>query len=327
MSKKVLIQSPIWEAAEDYLWEHGCEIVRGSGTDKTALLRDIESCDAAVVKKASGYTFDREVIDHAPNLKLLARFGVGLEIIDVPYAESQGVVVTNSPHSNSNAVAEHTMYLILACTKNGLKLDKRMRDGAFNAGPPMFAMELEGKVLGLVGCGRIGSMVAKKAKHGFDMQVIGYDPHLPPERFSQDIERRETLEEVLREADVVSLHLPATPETCRSISSSKLALMKPTAFLINAARGEVVDEAALCNALETGVIAGAGLDVFEREPLPPDSPLYKLDNVVLTPHYAAFTRGALQKAAMDVVEDIVAVLEQQRPKYEVTHLGTSPRIH
>lgn len=326
MSKKVLIQSPIQEEAETFLRRHGFEISRGSGTDKVSLLRDIADCDAIVVKKVNGYRIDKEVIDHAKKLKIIARFGVGIEIIDVDYARQQGIIVTSSPQSNSNAVAEHTMYLMLACAKNAPALRQRLYSGVFNNGAPAFSLELSDVTLGIIGCGRIGSMAARKARHGFDMNVIGYDAYLPPDQFSPDISRRNSMEEVLREADIVSIHLHSTPETYHLISERELAWMKPTAYLINVSRGEILDEAAVYRALASGVIAGAGLDVFETEPLPLDNPLLQLDNVVLTPHYAAFTQGAIQRASQDVSEDIAAVFEKKRPKWEVTDLGVSPRL-
>ena len=317
MSKKVLIQSPIQEEWEDFLRRKGFEISRGSGGDKAALLKDIADCDAIIVKKVNGYRIDKEVIDHAKKLKIIARFGVGIEIIDVEYARQKGIVVTSSPQSNSNAVAEHTMYLMLACAKNAPMLQRRIHDGTFNNGKPTFVQELSELTLGLIGCGRIGSMTAQKARHGFGVNVIGYDAYLPSERFSSDITPMETMDDVLREADVVSIHLHATPKTHHLISARELELMKPTATLINVSRGEIVDEAALYEALRDGKIASAGLDVFETEPLPLDSPLLKLQNVVLTPHYAAFTRGAVYRASKDVAEDIVAVFENRPPKWEV----------
>ncbi len=324
MSRRVLIQSPILAAAEQYLIDNNCEIVRGSGTDKASVMKDIADCDAVVAKKAAAYTFDKELMDNAPNLKVIARFGVGIEIIDVDYAQEKGIIVTNSPRANNNAVAEHAMYLMLACAKNGLELDKKIRSGVFNSGKPHFAVELEGAVLGIVGCGHIGTLLARKAA-GFGMKIIGYDPYLPVEKFVPEISRKETLEELLKEADFVSLHLPSTPSTIGLISGKVLRLMKKNAYLINTSRGEVVNEAELCDVLKDGAIAGAGLDVFEKEPLPIDSDLLKLDNVVLTPHYAAFTEGATARTAMEVVSDIVSVLDGKPAAHEVTKIGISKR--
>ncbi len=324
MSRRVLIQAPMLDAAEQYLLDNNCEIVRGTGSDKAAVLKDIADCDAVVAKKAAAYTFDKELMDSAPNLKVIARFGVGVEIIDVDYAQEKGIIVTNSPRANNNAVAEHTMYLMLACAKNGLELDKKIRSGVFNSGKPHFAVELEGSVLGIIGCGHIGTLLSRKAA-GFGMKIIGYDRYLPAERFVPEIERRETLEELLEESDFVSIHLPVTPSTRGLISGKELRSMKKSAYLINVSRGEIVNEAELCEALKEGVIAGAGLDVFEKEPLPMDSELLKLDNVVLTPHYAAFTEGATAKTAMEVVTDIVSVLDGKPAAHEVTKIGISKR--
>ncbi len=326
MKTRVLIQNPISAEAEQCLLDKGFEISRGSGSNKAAFMAELQNCDAVVVKKVSGFTIDREVIDAAQRVKVFARFGVGVEIIDVDYAQQNGIIVTNSPKSNSNAVAEHTMYLILACAKNSRRLSERIFSGQFNAGVPEFAMELEGATLGIIGCKRIGCMVAKKAKYGFGMKVIGYDPFVSEDRFSKDIERRDSLELLMAEADIISVHMNAMPETIHMISEAQLKLMKPAAFIINTARGELIDQKALYEVLKEKRIAGAGLDVFEHEPLPADDAFTALDNVILTPHYAAFTKNAIDKASMDVAQDIIAVLNGDCTTREVTKLGTSPKL-
>jgi D-3-phosphoglycerate dehydrogenase len=266
-----------------------------------------------VVWKSSNYTIDKDVIDAGKQLKLIARFGVGMEIIDVPYAQSKDIIVTNTPTSNSNAVAEHTMHLILACARNHRIVDKRFRSGEFNAIWRVNGIELEGRILGLIGIGQIGRLVASKAKYGFGMKVIGYNPHVGA-GFPDEIEKVDTFQSLLAQSDFISLHVPATPETIGMFGTEEFKMMKPEAFFINTSRGEVVKEDEMVESLKNGIIKGAGLDVYTKEPLDPNSPLFDLDNVIMTPHYAAFSTDSLVRTGVQVAESIIAVSRGEKPK-------------
>ena len=315
MAFKVYNPKPLAAEGEKILADAGVEIVRSSGPSKEDLLHDVADVDAAVIW-LSPNRFDKEVIDAAKNLRLISRFGVGMEIVDVEYARSKGIIVCNTPTSNSNSVAEHAMYLIMSCARNSRFVDAQIRAGEFKSICRTAAVELEGSTLGIIGPGYIASLLAQKAKYGFGMRVIAYNPH-KSSKIPGDMERVDTLDELLARSDFVSIHAPATEETAGMIGMDELKKMKPTAFLINTARGMIIKENELAQAVREGVIRGAGLDVFVEEPLPMDSPLREQENIILTPHYAGFTKGAVVKTGIDVAESIVAVINGGRPKYEL----------
>ncbi len=258
---------------------------------------------------------DAEVMDAAPNLKVISTYSVGFDHIDVKEATKRGIYVGHTPGVLTEAVAEFTWALLLAITRNVVKADKLIREGEWNKPWNPFFMvgpELMGKTLGIIGLGRIGKAVAEKAV-AFKMKVIYYDVYRDEEFEKKYGVEYRPLDEVLREADFVSLHVPLLPETRHMIGERELKLMKPTAYLINTARGAVVDTDALVRALKEGWIAGAALDVFEQEPLPPDHPLTKLDNVVLAPHIASATIEARSKMAELAAKNIIAVLRGEDP--------------
>lgn len=313
MAFKIYNPKPLAPVAETMLADAGIEVVGSSGPSKEDLIRDVAGVDAIVVW-LSPNKIDKEVIDAAKNLKLISRFGVGMEIVDVAYAQSKGILVCNTPTSNANAVAEHAMYLMIACARNARIVDKKIHAGEFNTIKKISSVELEGSILGIIGPGNIGSRVAKKAKQGFGMSVIAWDPYVDV-KLSEDIERVATLDELLERADFISIHAPSTPQTIGMIGEDQLKKMKNTAFLINAARGDIVKEDDLIAALQAGEIAGAGVDVYTTEPLSPDSPLLAMDNVICTPHYAGFTNGAVVKTGIDVAESILDVSNGKTPKY------------
>jgi len=311
---KVLSPKPLSPEGEAILAAANIEVIRGSGSGRENLLRDIAEVDAIVVWLPE--IIDKEVIDTGKNLKLISRFGVGLETIDVSYAQSKGIIVCNTPTSNSNAVAEHAMFLILSCARNAHFADSRMHAGEFKSIWERSCVELTGSTLGIIGPGRIAGLLAKMAKQGFGMRVIAYNPH-DGAKVPEGMEKVAGIDELLERSDFVSLHTPATSETTGMIGMAQLKKMKTSAFLINTARGCVVREGELIQALKEGVIRGAGLDVFEKEPPDADNPLFKLDNVILTPHYATITENARVNSSVDVAESIVAVSRFSRPKYEL----------
>ncbi|MEM3922348.1 MAG: phosphoglycerate dehydrogenase [Nitrososphaerota archaeon] len=274
------------------------------------LLKIIGKYDA-VVAGVDEYT--AKVIDSAENLKILARYGVGTDNVDLEAATRNGIIVTYTPGANTNAVAEHTFALILALMRDIPKLNEAGKQGLWAKGRGL-GRELNGKTLGIIGLGRIGRIVAKIAK-GFDMNVIAYSPHVPREEAEKIGIKLVSLEELLSTADIVSIHTSMAPGKYHMIGERELKMMKKTAYLVNTARGELVDEAALVRALKEGWIAGAALDVLEHEPPPPDSELLKLDNVIITPHAGAHTWEAVKNMGDMVTEDVIAVLSGKKPKY------------
>ncbi len=275
------------------------------------IMAEFEGVEAVV---AGSEPYSRKVFETFPKLRILARVGVGYDAVDVKAATDHGCVVTFAPGTNQNAVAEHCFSLILGLAKNVISQHNQIREGKW---PRHANLPLRGKTLGLVGLGRIGKAMTRKAK-AFDMPVIAYDP-FPDTRFAQEQGvPLLTLDEVLKQADYVSLHLPFTPETAKLINAEKLGLMKPSAFLLNTARGGVIDEDALYDVLKNKKIAGAGLDVFEREP-PIGSPLLMLDNVVLTAHTAGVDVESRDAMALSAATSVAALLRGEWPTEQIVN--------
>ena len=262
---------------------------------------------------------DGEVFDAAPSAKIFANYAVGVDNVDIEEAKKRGIVVTNTPDVLTDTVAEHAIALILSVTSRITEGDRFARAGKYHGWEPMLLLgtDMKGKTLGLLGAGRIGQRVAAIAHHGLGMQVIYYDIKQNPDiEKSCDASFRASVEEVLKEADVVTVHVPLLDSTRHLINAERLALMKKSAYLVNTARGPIVDENALVDALKNGVIKGAALDVFEEEPrLAPG--LAELENVVITPHIASAseeTRAAMAKMA---AQSIVDCLNGAQPKNRV----------
>jgi D-3-phosphoglycerate dehydrogenase len=280
------------------------ELIVRPGLKGAELADAIADADAVLVRSATQIT--RESLAKANGLKVIGRAGVGVDTIDVDAATERGIAVLTAPAGNTISAAELTLALTLALLRRVPAADKSMKAGHWDR-KSFSGTELYGKTLGLVGAGRIGGEVAKRAR-AFGMQVIAYDPFLIAERAQAlGIERVE-LDDVLRRADVVSLHVPLTEATTGLLGDRELSLMKPNAVIVNAARGGVVSEEALARAIRAKRIGGAALDVFEQEPLPGDHPLRSLDNVVLTPHLGASTAEAQQNVAIEIAEAVRAAL-------------------
>lgn len=321
MSFKLLYYNDMDEVYLERLRARGIELIRGKSPTEDNICQDITDCDALLALKSPENGFNRRIIDCGKKLRLIARFGVGYETVDVDYATEKGIYVTNTAGANFNAVAEATILLMLECARNAQHTAQRFRSERneypfFNSERKERGFDLRGKTLGLIGCGNIGRAVAKKAKCGLGMRVIGYDPYLKSN--TEHIERAETAEEVYSQSDMVSLHLPATPATIRSVGMKQFRMMKPGAFLINAARGNIIAEEELIEALQQGVIRGAGLDVYTYEPLRDISlPLFELDHVVLAPHNAASTVEAYTNIVNSVIDSIIEVVEGKIPTHRV----------
>src|SRR5688500_10973138 len=273
------------EGLQPLLSDPRFELFEKTGLKGDDLARAIKGMDAVLVRSATKIT--RESLAQADRLSVIGRAGVGVDTIDVEAATERGVAVLTAPAGNTVSAAELTLALILALARHVPAADRSMRAGQWDR-KSFNGTELQGKTLGLLGAGRIGSEVARRAR-AFGMQVVAYDPFLSEERAQAIGLELATLDTIVREADIISVHVPLTETTTGLIGERELAMMKPSSFVVNVARGGVVDEKALHRALTQNRIAGAALDVFEKEPLPADDPLRALDNVVLTPHLGAST--------------------------------------
>ena len=313
---KVLLYEQIHQKGMEYISKHA-DILWASGYDEETLCREATEVTGIVIRVKGAVT--AKIIDSAPLLKVIGRHGVGLDNIDVAAATEKGIYVVNTPRANSEAVAEHAVGMMIALSKHIVEADRAMRNGHWDFRYEKFGKEMIGQTLGVVGLGNIGYRVAEICHTAFNMKILYYDEVRKPEGEQCLSAQKVVLEELLRSSDYVSLHVPALPSTYQLINGDNMKLMKNTAFLINASRGPVVDEAALYAALKDGHIAGAGLDVFEEEPLPQDNDLLKLPNVVLTPHTAALTEEAMMAMSM-VVEDVVNVIQGKPPKHPVNLL-------
>lgn len=272
----------------------------------------------AVIVRAAPVTRDR--IHAAPRLKAIGKHGVGVNAIDVAAARERGIAVVYTPTANVNSVAELAAGLILALARKLPGNMAALRAGATRLAPPeLNGIELGGKTLGLVGLGRIARRTAEIARHGFGMVIAGYDPFVPPEVFTQaGIVRHDVLVPLLAAADVISVSVPYTPQTHGLIGAAELAACRPGALLVNTARGGVVDETALAEALAAGRLSGAACDVFELEPPAPDHPLLQQPNFVGTLHVGASTDAALRRVGDIVVRDVLAVLRGEPPEFPYT---------
>ena len=300
---KVLVSDPIDQAGIDILSQVAHVDIKTKLAPEE-LAKIVADYDALMIR--SGTKVTKEVIEAGQNLKIIGRAGVGVDNVDVPAATRRGIVVVNSPEGNTIAAAEHALAMMLSLSRHIPAADKSVKEGRWDR-KAFLGVEVYKKTLGVVGLGKIGSHVATVAR-AMGMKLIAYDPFISSERAEQLGCRLVDLELLLREADYVTLHLPKTPETTNLINAETLANMKPTARVINCARGGIIDEVALANALREGQIAGAALDVYAEEPLS-DSPLRALAReTILTPHLGASTEEAQVNVAIDVAEQIRDVL-------------------
>ena len=308
--QKVLISQPIHEAGLRVLTEK-FEARVASDPSEATLVKEIRGCVGMLVRTAP---IPASVIEAAPGLRVIARHGVGYDNIDVAAATRRKVLVCITPRANALSVAEHVLAFMLAWAKRIVPYDAATRKNEWEIRNSYGAFDLEAKTIGVLGMGRIGTLVCQKAKAAFNMEVLAYDPLVPKEAMEKAGARVATISEILEAADFVTLHVPSMPETKGMIGEAQLKMMKPTAFLINCARGPIVDERALAKALKEGVIAGAGLDVFDPEPPLADNPLFGLPNVLLSPHSAGLTVECVIRMATHAAQAIVDVLEGRRPE-------------
>ncbi len=273
------------------------------GADRSALLPALRDVDAVIVRSAT--RMDAEALAAAPMLRVVARAGIGLDNVDVGAATKAGVMVVNAPQSNIVSAAEHAVALLLASARNIAPASAALKAGEWKRSK-YTGVELTEKVVGVVGLGRIGVLVAQRLS-AFGVRLLAYDPYVQPARAAQMGVRLVALDDLLRESDFISIHLPKTPETVGLIGERELSLVKPSVRIVNAARGGIVDEHALYVALKEGRVAGAGVDVFATEPTT-DSPLFEFDSVVVTPHLGASTHEAQEKAGTAVARSVLLAL-------------------
>jgi D-3-phosphoglycerate dehydrogenase len=308
---KILLLENMDEKGIKFL-EEKADISYVSKHDEETITKALLGKDA-VIKRDRGF-ITKKMLEQCPTVKAVGRHGVGLDTIDVKGAEELGIYVVNTPYANVEAVAEHNIALMLAIAKPILKVDKTLREGNWDYGHYLVGEELFGKKVGFVGLGKIGYRTAEICKIGFNMEVYYHDL-IRNQRAEEKLGVKFiSIEELCQISDFVVMALPLNKETEKYFDQEKFNLMKPSAFFINNSRGPLVDEEALINALKENKIAGAGIDVFSQEPPAKDNPLFKLDNVVVTPHSAANTKNAMVGMAM-VAEDIIRILEGKEPKY------------
>ena len=308
---KILLLENIDEKGIKFL-EEKADISYVDKYDEKSLIDALLGKDA-VIKRDRGF-ITKKMLEQCPMVKVVGRHGVGLDTIDVKGAEELGVYVVNTPYANVEAVAEHNIALMLAIAKPILKVDKALRNGDWDYGHYLVGEELFGKKVGFIGLGKIGYRTAEICKTGFNMDVY-YSDIFKNEKAEKELEAKYVLVETLcQTCDFVILAIPHTKDTEKFFNKEKFNLMKSSAFFINNSRGPIVDEEALIEALKEKKIAGAGIDVFTEEPPAKNNPLFKLDNVVVTPHSAANTKNAMVGMAM-VAEDIIRILEGKEPKY------------
>ncbi|MDD5067234.1 MAG: hydroxyacid dehydrogenase [bacterium] len=301
MAAKVLVCDSISEDGIKYMKDNGLDVTVKTGMTPDELIANIKEYNAIIVRSATKATAD--VIAAADNLKLIVRGGVGVDNIDVKAAEKKKVQVRNTPGASTVSVAEHTMALLLSLVRQIPATDKSMKEGKWEK-KKFEGTELFGKTLGLIGSGRIGTAVAKRCQ-AFEMKVMAYDPYADDKTLlAGNIKPVKDLDELLRQADIVSLHIPKTEETKNILNKERISKMKDGSIIVNAARGGVVDEEALAEALKSGKLYGAALDVFSTEPLQ-NSPLTGLSNVVLAPHIGAATKEAQKRIGLEAAKTIV----------------------
>jgi D-3-phosphoglycerate dehydrogenase len=313
---KIVISEPhpLINEEIDLLSKYG-DVVLLNTTKEDVLTEAVRDADLLIVDFAK---VTKNIIENAQRLKGIIRHGIGVDNIDLETATRRGIVVANIPDYSTKTVADHTWALILALTRKIVIADKYVRDKLYVGrweNPPEYlkGLELEGKVLGIIGFGRIGREVAKRAQ-GFGLKVLAYSRHISEEIAREFGAVPANLETILRESDIITLHVPLTKETYHLINEDRIRLMRKKPYIINTSRGAVIDEKALYKALKEGLIAGAALDVFEIEPPPEDNPLFKLDNVIFTPHIAWYSEEALRRLVMTAVEEAARILSGELPK-------------
>ena len=319
---KVFLYEDMHEAGKAILREKA-EILFATSLEESSLIKEVKEVDGIIVRANGKVT--RKLIEAAPKLKVIGRHGVGMENIDLEAATEKGIWAVNTPDANDLSVAEHFFGLALILSKMLNKADVALREGRFEVRYQYIGKELHGKTLGILGFGRIGRAIGRIGHNGFNMKILYYDA-IRYEEVEKEIKAKKvSLEEVLSQSDYISINLPMLPETKGLLKEREFNLMKPSAYIINLARGPIWDEKALYAVLKERKIAGAGSDVYEVEPATKEHPLFKLENFIGTPHMAAHTDEALRRMSF-VAEDVIRVLDGKAPLHPVNHVaGTKNR--
>jgi len=304
---KFLLTGPIHQEAQKLL-ETNAEFIlspAGSSSAEVSNLIQNQQTDALIVRAGK---INRAILIASPHLRVIVKHGVGYNNIEIDTATELGLPVLYTPLANFESVAEHTLALILSITKKINLLDKEMKSNKSWPKSKYVLEELQHKCIGLIGMGRIGFRVIQLLSP-LEMQILVYDPFMSESALPSGVKKVDTVKQLVQKADIVSIHCPLTKETNRLLGEEELNSMKPNAYLINTARGGIVDETVLIRALEKGLIAGAALDTFAQEPLPKDSPLLKLDNVIVTPHVAGATKESFIRMGVTAVKLAFQILE------------------
>ena len=314
LPRNILLPQPIEADAVTLLENANCNIILAPEPNFETVSPLLKGVQGIVLR--TGIRITEALLAHADELLVISRTGGGLDNVDVEAAAEKEIIVTSNLGVNTSSVVEHALSMMLALSKQLPFMDRSVRNDRFGVRYKNYPRDLREKTLGLMGFGRIGSDLANACRNIFRMNIMACDPFLPDDvkkKYEMQI-RFVDLKTLFSEADVISVHVPLTEDTRHIVGEQEISYMKPDAIIINTARGPVMDEAALVQALKAGRIGGAGLDVFEKEPVAPDNPLLKLDNVILTPHTAALTRECVIRMATEAAQCVIDVLDGKIPK-------------
>ena len=311
--KKVLVVQDIHEEGIKLL-EKEVKVVMASNINKETLIKESKDCDGILIRTAK---LSGEVIKSDKKLKVIGRHGIGVDNIDVKTATEQGVLVVNAPTAMTDSVAEHVLAMMLALSKNLIKFNYEVRHGGFELRNKIFNTQFKGKTVGIIGLGHIGICLVGKLQ-SFGVNIMAYDPFVDRNNIKKEkLELVDDLNKIYKNADFITVHVPLNNDTRGMIGKEEFKKMKKSAYFINASRGPIVCEEDLYQALKNKEIEGAGIDVYIEEPPAFDNPLFKLDNIILTPHNAAHTKEAMIKMATQAAQGILDFLNGKTPKYMV----------
>lgn len=313
---KIIVTNKISDCGAELLKGYGFEIAQTRSNLVSDVRESIADCDGLIARMTP---VGADLIEAAPNLKIIGMHGAGLDGIDVAFATKKGIAVTYAPEANGISVAEHTMSMMMNLTKKTIAADYALRvNGRFQDRDQFVGRELSGKTLGIIGLGRIGKRLARMAGCGFDMNIVAYDPYVSAENMAKTangVEKKDSIEVILSEADYVSFHTQMTPEMTGFLNYDRIKLMKPTAYLINEMRGALVNGDDLYRALSEGVIAGAALDVFPIEPTPSGYSLLTAPNLIATPHLGASTYESMDRVIITLANDFNQFFQQGEMRF------------
>lgn len=314
MNKCIFLTQDIHADGKKYLEQRSFSLKLSKSIEKKEIINGIQGCKAAIVRLGK---FDREVLEQATSLKFIARHGTGLDNIDLNACKDLGITVANDPISNVNTVAEHAIAMILNMAKNLSAIQSIFCNKGFNIREDFKSIELKDKILGIIGVGKIGSLIAHKAYFGFGMNILCFDPYCSNKDELVFCTFVKKVEELLNVSDFVSIHTPSTPDTRNFFNKERFEQMKQGAYFVNVARGDLVVEQDLIAALKSGKLAGAALDVFAQEPIPLEHDFFKMPNIVITPHNAALSLDALKAMGINAAMRINEFFNNKQILYRV----------